>query len=219
MLTIHKFVFNHFSQNTYLLFDETKEAVVVDPGCYFPEEQEEISAFITKNELTLKKIIFTHCHLDHAFGSNYMHKTYPEASVEAHKEEEFFVREFLGQAARFGIQMEQPASITKNLNEDDLMEFGNTKLEMLHTPGHSKGSICFYHKETDQVIVGDVIFMNGMGRTDLVGGSLEELIDSIKNKLFTLPDKTIVYSGHGPETTIGHEKISNPVATERGLWH
>jgi len=210
MLTIKKFTVNPFGQNTYLLYDESNEAIIIDPGFYFDEEKAAIKDFIECNELKLTKIVFTHCHLDHAFGSNFMHQTFPDATVEADKNEEFFITNYESQAGRFGIQMEKPADITNYLDESQELCFGNTKMQIISAPGHSPGSLCFYHDESKNVIVGDVLFQGSIGRTDLHGGNHSQLLDNIKNKLFILPEETVVYCGHGAETTIGTEKQSNP---------
>lgn len=210
MLTVKKFVFNPFGQNTYLIYDESNEAVVIDPGCYFDEEKAALKDFIEYNELKLVKIVFTHCHLDHAFGSQFIHKAFPDAAVCAHKNEEFFITNYEAQAARFGITMEKPAEIDEYLDESQKLCFGNSELAIIFAPGHSPGSLCFYNAESKTVIVGDVLFQGSIGRTDLYGGNHELLINNIKSKLLTLPEETVVYSGHGNETTIGNEKNSNP---------
>lgn len=210
MTTIKTFVFNHFSQNTYLIYDDTKEAVLIDPGCFFDPEKEELAKFINDNDLQLKKVLYTHCHLDHAFGANFIGKTFKGLEFIAHKEENIFIDDAINQSLRFGIKMEQPPELTSFINEDDSVTFGNSVFKALHVPGHSPGSICYVNETDKYVLVGDVLFSGSIGRTDLPGGNQDSLISGIKTKLFALPDNFVAYSGHGPATTIGAEKASNP---------
>lgn len=210
MITIKTFIFNHFSQNTYLIYDETKDAILIDPGCFFEQEKKDLQSFIEENKLHLKKVVYTHCHLDHAFGSKFIGDTYPNIEFVAHKDEAFFIDDAKNQSKRFGIQMEQPPNLTSHIDEGEVLSFGQTELKTLHIPGHSPGSICFYNEVEKIVLVGDVLFAGSIGRSDLPGGDHDTLVSGIKAKLMQLPDDMTVYSGHGPTTTIGIEKTSNP---------
>ncbi|MBK8809024.1 MAG: MBL fold metallo-hydrolase [Bacteroidales bacterium] len=210
MINIKTFVFNHFSQNTYLVFDESKEAAIIDSGCFFEQEKQKLLQYIESNNLKLTKIIFTHCHLDHAFGTRFFHDTYNNLEIAGHKNESIFIDDAINQGLRFGIKMEQPPRLTKELEEGDTINVGNSVFEILFVPGHSPGSLCYVNRERKIVFVGDVLFEGSIGRTDLPGGNLDLLLNGIKSKLLTLPDDYIVYSGHGETTTIGNEKKNNP---------
>jgi len=209
-MEIKTFVFNHFGQNTYMIIDDVeKKCAVVDPGCFFDNEKEELKAYIIDNGLTLEKIIFTHCHLDHAFGAAFLYKEFPVSEIVGHKEEKLFIDDAINQSLRFGIRMEQPPSITNYITEGAIIKVGSIPFFAIHVPGHSKGSLCYYNADNKVIIVGDVLFSGSVGRSDLVGGDHNTLINGIKSKLMVLPEDTVVYSGHGPSTTIGTEKFSN----------
>ena len=210
-MIVKQFQFNHFGQNTYVIHDEsTLQSAVIDPGCFFDIEKQELKSYILTNNLQLEAIIFTHCHLDHAFGAAFIKQEYPHISIYAHKEENFFIQDAIGQGLRFGISMEQPPPITHFISDGSIIEIGNSKLYAIHVPGHSKGSLCYYNAEEHFLIAGDVLFAGSIGRSDLPGGSHETLVQGIISKLLILPEHTVVYSGHGPATTIGKEKTSNP---------
>jgi glyoxylase-like metal-dependent hydrolase (beta-lactamase superfamily II) len=212
MCELQIFTFNAFQENTYLLFDETKECVIIDPGCADSYEQQELSDFISKNKLKPVKLLLTHCHIDHVLGNKFIHDTYrllPEIN-----ELDLTVLQSLMQVAHlYGVNAEPSPDPIKYWNEGDEIKFGNTLLDVIFTPGHSPGSICFIEKNTKTVIGGDVLFYGSIGRTDLPGGDYQTLISSIKTKLFTLADDYTVYSGHGPKTTIGFERKHNPFLT------
>lgn len=209
MISIHTFTFNHFGQNTYLVYDDTKEAAVIDPGCFFEEEKQALLNFLKEKDLKLTKILFTHCHLDHAFGANFVNKQFPDIPIIGHEEENIFITEADKHAQRFGLTMEQPPTLTQYIKHGDTVTVGSSSLLALHVPGHSPGSICFYSEEAGWVVVGDVLFQNSIGRTDLHGGNYEQLISHIKKHLLNLPGNTVVYPGHGPATSIGTEKANN----------
>ncbi len=210
-MIVTQFQFNHFGQNTYVIHDtKTLQSAVIDPGCFFEQEKQELKSHIISNNLQLEAIIYTHCHLDHVFGAAYIKKEFPNVVTYAHKEENFFIQDAIGQGLRFGISMEQPPAINKFISDGSIIEIGSSKLYAIHVPGHSKGSLCFYNAEKSIIFVGDVLFAGSVGRSDLPGGSHELLIQGITSKLLVLPEETIVYSGHGPATTIGEEKRSNP---------
>lgn len=209
-MTIKTFTFNPFQENTYLLFDETNEAVIVDAGCIFDAEKQALKKYIEDNNLTVKRIINTHLHLDHQFGNKFLFQTYgikPEACLE----DEFLLETVVAQARSFGFPMDEEAeTLGKYIVEDQEIKFGNSSLKAIHVPGHSPGSMAFYSEKEGILISGDVLFQGSIGRTDLPKGDYATLILSITKKLLTLPDSTVVYCGHGPTTTIGSEKINNP---------
>lgn len=210
-MEIRKFEFNPFPVNTYLLWDEeSKEAVIIDAGCYFPEEREELKNFIQLHRLQIKHLIATHLHLDHNFGNPFVSHTF-QVPLEAHSGDEFLLLSMKEQAQMFGMPLpDPPIPIGNKLNEGDTVVFGQQRLDAIHVPGHSPGSLVFYHPEAGIAFVGDVLFKSSIGRTDLPGGNYQQLISGIQNKLLTLPDTTIVYPGHGTATTIGDEKMNNP---------
>ena len=209
MIQISSFAFNPFQENTYVLYDETKESIIIDPGCYTPLEQAELSTFIENEGLKPVRLILTHCHIDHNLGCKYISERYKLVS-EANKIEMPVFQNAERAAAIFGIRLEKPPAPGKFIDEKDVIKFGNSSLEILFTPGHSPGSLCFYNNEQKFVIGGDVLFHGSIGRTDLPGGNFDTLISSIKEKLFSLDDDVTVYPGHGQETTIGFEKANNP---------
>lgn len=210
-MQVQSFEFNPVSENTYVVYDETKECVIIDAGCFFPEEKAELAHFIESNGLEIKHIINTHLHFDHVLGLNFVIDKYG-LPLEAHKGDEPLLLNLKAQLQMFGFpDMGEPTpQIGKYLTEDDIIEFGNQKFKILHVPGHSLGSIVFYNEEAECAFVGDVLFRESIGRTDLEGGNLDTLLAGIKQKLFSLPENTVVYSGHGPSTTIGYEKQNNP---------
>jgi len=201
-MTIKTFIFNPFQENTYLLFDETKEAVLVDAGCITDAEKQLLKRFIEENGLTLKRLINTHLHLDHQFGNKFIFNTFglkPEACVE----DEYLLENVVAQARSFGFAVEEEAQpLGAYIVENQEIMFGNSSLKAIHVPGHSPGSMAFYSEKDGFLLVGDVLFRGSIGRTDLPKGDYATLILSITKKLLPLPDSTVVYSGHGPTTTI-----------------
>lgn len=209
MIHIKNFVFNVFSVNTLILYDETKECIIVDPGCSTHEEKQQLNFFISDNKLKPVHLINTHYHIDHIIGNSFIKETYnlePEAN---HKGEIFWGNKKMW-GSIFNINENDFIPTEKFLKEGDIIHFGNSELQVLETPGHADGSICLYSKQDGFVIVGDVLFLQSIGRTDLPTGDLETLKTSIYTKLFTLPDSTTVIPGHGPFTEIGFEKKNNP---------
>jgi hydroxyacylglutathione hydrolase len=209
-MTIKTFTFNPFQENTYLLFDETKEATLIDAGCISDTEKQLLKRFIEDNNLVLKRVINTHLHLDHQFGNKYLSDTFgiqPEACVE----DEYLLATVVAQARSFGFTVEEEAQpLGGYITENQEIKFGNTTLKAIHVPGHSPGSLAFYSEKDGVLFAGDVLFRGSIGRTDLPRGDYATLILSITKKLLLLPDSTVVYCGHGPSTTIGYEKINNP---------
>src|SRR5688572_5628843 len=209
MLQVKKFVFNPFMENTYVLFDETNACVIIDPGCVEKDEENELVEFIQSNQLVVKQLINTHCHIDHVLGNAFVKRKF-NVQLLIHPIEEAMLRAVKSYASNYGFFQYQDSTPDSFLNEGDHVVFGNQKLEVLFVPGHSPGHIAFYDAATKVLIGGDVLFENSIGRTDLPGGDYDTLINSIHQKFFTLPDDVTVYCGHGSETSIGFEKRTNP---------
>ncbi|HEX2961850.1 MAG TPA: MBL fold metallo-hydrolase [Ignavibacteriales bacterium] len=210
MLNIDRFIFNAFAENTYIVSDGvSKECIIVDPGCSSTFEKEELKAFLESGGLRLKAIINTHCHIDHILGNRFLKDTF-KAPFLAPEEDLFLLDLMLKEAGNFGFEMEPSPYPDILIKEDLYFELGGREVKFLFTPGHSPGGYCLYFKDDSFCITGDVLFREGIGRTDLWGGSYESLIDSIETKLFMLPDDTVIYPGHGDKSTIGYEKTNNP---------
>ncbi len=210
-LHIAKFTFNPFQENTFIVYTDTQQAVIIDPGCYFPEEEQRIDQFLKDNNLNLLAVLGTHAHLDHVFGVNYFMDKY-SIPYYLHKDDIVVLNSFEQSGAKYGIpnliKRHQP---THNLTPDETLQIGDIELKVLHTPGHAPGHVVFYSEENGFVINGDVLFAGSYGRTDLPGGHEQTLVKSIKEIMFNLPDNTLVCCGHGPETTIANEKNTNPI--------
>jgi glyoxylase-like metal-dependent hydrolase (beta-lactamase superfamily II) len=209
MVQVQSFTFNPFMENTYVLFDETKEAVIIDPGCHDISEKNELVNYITKNNLSPKYILNTHGHIDHVLGNSFAKEHFGVPLLIGSKDLET-LRSVEVYAPAYGFQSYQAAEPDILLSEGDTVDFGQTQLQHLFVPGHAPGHIAFYDKTKTFIIGGDVLFNGSIGRTDLPGGDFDTLISSIHNEFFKFPEDTIVYSGHGEPTTIGHEKINNP---------
>lgn len=210
MIEIKKFTFNPFQENSYLLIDtSTKECFVIDPGCSNSHEEEELLSYIADNDLKPIRLINTHCHIDHILGNQLIASKF-DLALEAHQLEIPVLASGINISQAYGIPYKGSPEITTFLEEGQDLFLGNTKIDILLTPGHSPGSVCLYVKDAKLCVGGDVLFFGSIGRTDLPGGDYNTLIGSILSKLMPLPDDTKVYSGHGPETSIGHEKRSNP---------
>ena len=209
MLTVKSFTFNPVEENTYVLYNEQKECCIIDPGCYFPEERDRLKTDIEKTGLKPVLLLNTHCHLDHVFGNKFVYDTWG-LSLHIHPNEKA-VLDFAPQSGQmWHLPFDQYKGPLVYLKEGETIKIGQEILEILFTPGHSPGSVSFYHEAGQFVIGGDVLFNGSIGRTDLPGGDFDTLINSIQTRLFTLPDDTKVYSGHGPVTTTGMEKMNNP---------
>lgn len=195
--------------NTYLLWDETKEAVVVDAACYEESEKEEFKEFITRNNLKLVRNLTTHCHIDHVLGNEFISDQFG-VNPEYHEDSAFYFDTAREIGYSFGFTLGRIPDVKWYFENGDKIKWGNSTLEVLFTPGHAQGHVCFYQPEDGFVITGDVLFKDTIGRTDLPGGNFDLLMKSIRTKLFTLPENTVVYPGHGPETEIGYEMRNNP---------
>ena len=208
-MDVAMFTFSDWSENTYVLFDETNECIILDPGCSTEAERQTLVDFLNTKGLTPVKLVNTHCHIDHVLGNKFISDKY-NLELIAHKGEQVVLDNMVSIAAMYGTPYEKSPDISIFLDEGDYLTFGQTNLEVYYTPGHSPASISFFHRETRQLIAGDVLFKGSIGRTDLPGGDHATLIQNIKIKLFPLGDDVKVYSGHGPSTTIGDERRTNP---------
>lgn len=209
-MKIKRFEFNMLPVNCYLVYDSTKEAAIIDPGCFYAEERDFLRDYIKSKGLIPKHLLCTHLHLDHVFGCKFIKDTYG-LGIEANPADEYWLQQAPQQARTFGLtypEIHEP--IEKPLFDGDKVTFGDLELEAICVPGHSPGSLAFYSREKKVLFSGDVLFQGSIGRADLQGGNFEELKEAICNRLFTLPDDVTVYPGHGPSTTIGYEKRNNP---------
>jgi glyoxylase-like metal-dependent hydrolase (beta-lactamase superfamily II) len=208
-MIVKTFTFNAFMENTYLLYDETKEAIVIDAGMNSSGENQVFKDFIDENGLTLKHHLLTHAHVDHVLGSEFLveeYKIYPKMhrdGIQILETMEYFVHVYELNPTRMILPKDY-------LSENETFQFGNSELRIMHTPGHAAGSLCFVNAESKFVVTGDVLFKESIGRTDLPTGNLDVLMHSIKEKLFVLDNDYIVYPGHGGFTSIGYEKSHNP---------
>ena len=208
-MQIKKFTFNPIQENMYIIYDKTKECIIIDPGCYFHHEREELVDFISENKLKPIKLINTHCHLDHICGNKFVTETWG-LKLEASILDEYNLERSIQAGKLYNMPIETSPPIEIGLTEGGEIKWGNSSLTILFTPGHIACSLSFYSEEHKILISGDVLFKMSIGRTDLPGGDFDTLISTIKTKLFILPEETIVYSGHGDETTIGDEMKNNP---------
>ncbi len=209
MITIHTFTFNPYQENTFVLSNQNNDCIIIDPGCYTASEQNELKNYITLKQLNPIYLLNTHCHIDHVLGNKFVWDNYGLKPI-IHKNEIPVLDSIPGYAPMFGMQYEVSPAPEKFLEAGDKLFLGEEEFSILLTPGHSPGSICFYHPKQNFLIGGDALFQGSIGRTDLPGGDYDTLIHSIRTQLFTLPDEVVVYPGHGLETNIGWEKNNNP---------
>jgi len=210
MIKIETFVFNLFAVNTFAVWDEeTKEAAVIDSGTSGLAEEELLDDYITKNDLKIKYLINTHCHIDHILGCNFVKEKYNPKFLVPEKDVPLLQNAHL-QASAFGVDFKEPPKPDRFITEEEKLQLGKTKIKFLFTPGHTPGEYCIYFEEDKICITGDVLFREGIGRTDLWGGDYNRLIRSIETKLFTLPGDITIYPGHGEPSTISHEIKNNP---------
>ncbi len=214
MIHVEVFTFNPLQENTYVLTNEKREAIIIDPGCYFTAEEETLQNYLANGDFKPIQLLNTHCHVDHVFGNSFVAKQYG-VELFIHPLEELVLQVQPHFAAQFGL------SFSNNYNGKlhfikggDTIILGDDELNVLDTPGHSPGSVCFYCKNQNFVIGGDVLFKESVGRTDFPLSKTSQLHQSIRMQLYTLPNKTVVYPGHGESTTIGHEKQYNPYVKE-----
>ncbi|MDF2519149.1 MAG: fold hydrolase [Sphingobacterium sp.] len=209
MLTIRTFTFNPYQENTYLLYNEQGNALIIDPGMYGEKEQTEFLTFVDLHNLTPKLLLNTHCHIDHVLGNYFIHEKFG-LLPQFHEGELSTLVAVQNYAPQMGFRYDISPIGEVFLKDGDKIQIDNDELEVILAPGHSPAHICFYSTAQKFLIGGDVLFRNSIGRTDLPGGNHQQLLDNIKKRLYTLPDDTLVYPGHGPSTTIGFEKNSNP---------
>ena len=210
MIHVKCLTFNPFQENTYIVYNEAKECIIFDPGCYTPQEKIVLSKFIEENQLTPVKLINTHCHLDHVFGNKFVENQY-KIGLEIHKGELPVLQNVPKLSELYGIPLPDEMSEPQRFIEvGEIIRLGDHELIALFTPGHSPASLSFYCPTGQFIIAGDVLFEGSIGRTDLPGGDYNTLINSIKKEFFPLEDDVVVYPGHGNSTTIGTEKRSNP---------
>lgn len=210
MIEIQSFTFNGFQENTYVLFDQTKECIIIDPGCYEKSEQESLVNFIQTNQLKPIKLVNTHCHIDHVLGNKFVAEKW-NLPLYMHEKDLSTLKSVEDYCKIYGFHNYDPSpEPSVFLNHNDKLTFGKSSLNIYFTPGHAPGHIVLHSKSQKFVIGGDVLFYTSIGRTDLPGGDHGALIESIKNNLLTIDDDTIVYCGHGQNTSIGFEKANNP---------
>ena len=209
MLTVKAFSFNPVEENTYILYNEKKECCIIDPGFYFAAEREKFKGFIEETNLQPTLLLNTHCHLDHVFGNKFVHDTWG-LSLHIHEKEKQMLDLAPASGEMWQLPFENYEGELTFIKENSGIKIGNDELEIRFAPGHSPGHVCFYDEADGFAISGDVLFHGSIGRTDLPGGDFHTLINSIQTQLFTLPDETKIYCGHGPMTTVGFEKMNNP---------
>ena len=211
MLNVLSFTFNPVAENTYVLYNDEKDCCIIDPGCYFPAEKEELRAAIEERGLKPVLLLNTHCHLDHVFGNRFVSDTWG-LELHIHPLEKKLLEYAPVTGEQWGLPFENYEGPVAGLKPGESILLGGEKLGIRFCPGHSPGSVSFYYPGF--IIGGDVLFRQSVGRTDLPGGDFETLMNSIRTQFFTLPDETIVYPGHGPQTTIGEEKKFNPFVNQ-----
>jgi len=209
MVSLHSFTFNPYQENTYILADPSGECVIIDPGCYGSQEQQQLRSHIETHNLKVVALINTHGHIDHMLGNAYVKRTFqvPFVAHEGIAKELEYVSPW---ASMMGLQVEPSPLPDETISEGSEVTFGTTKLKVFDTPGHSPAHISLYCETEKLLVSGDVLFKGSIGRTDLPGGDYQTLMESIVNKLLPLPDDVQVFSGHGTETTIGDERERNP---------
>lgn len=208
-MKIFRQTFSPIQVNTYILSGKGKESIIIDCGCYDKDEEQKLAAFIKKSELVPSLLLNTHCHLDHVFGNGFVLRSYGLKS-RIHPDDYYNLKEAPEHALIFGLTMDVPPEPGEFLSDGEKSSLNDMEFEVLSVPGHTPGSVAFYFPADGVVFTGDALFAGSIGRTDLPGGDYQTLIDSITTRLFTLPDATVVYPGHGQETTIGKEKKTNP---------
>lgn len=209
MVKVERLVFNAFQENTYVIYDDSGECVIIDAGCQGSDEEEELDTYISENNLKPVAHVLTHCHIDHILGMAYLHSKYDLAPL-MHEASVPVLRSAPEHGLLFGVNDLEIVIPEVFIKEGDEVKFGSSALEVVYTPGHVDGHICLINRKQRFVIAGDVLFRDSIGRTDLPTGSYETLVSSIRSKLFSLDDDFTVYPGHGPDTSIGYEKRNNP---------
>jgi len=209
MLTIETFTFNPYQENTYLLIDQEGNCVIIDPGMHSLQEQSYFKDFIVNNNLKPTLLLNTHCHIDHVLGNHFIHENWG-LIPNFHEFEVPVLVSVENYAPQMGFRYETSPIPETFLQDKEIIEFGGHKIEAIFAPGHSPGHLCYYIADQKILIGGDVLFQNSIGRTDLPGGDHQTLLNSIQKRIYRLPENVEVYPGHGPTTTIGFEKKTNP---------
>jgi hydroxyacylglutathione hydrolase len=209
MTKVYQLTYGPFAENTYVIADDDLNAVIIDPGMYHPEENVRFFEFINSYQLKPCRLLLTHAHLDHVFGVNWVNKTYG-LTPEIHNDDQIVYDSAEVVAKQYGLNMNQLVPSNISLVHNEVFKFGGSEFRIIHTPGHSPGSVCFGNDNEGYIISGDVLFQGSIGRTDLPGGDYNVLMRSINEYIINLAGDTIIYSGHGPVTTVGQEKVSNP---------
>jgi glyoxylase-like metal-dependent hydrolase (beta-lactamase superfamily II) len=209
MIKIKTFVFNPFMENSYLLYDDTGEGMIIDPGCYEKHERDTLLKFIDDHSIKITALVNTHCHIDHVLGNQFVKNTF-NIKLSIHKESVEVLKSNEVVAPAYGLHQYESSEADILLSESEMISFGKHDLEILYVPGHAPGHIALFHRAQGVCICGDVIFQGSIGRTDLPGGDMNTLLRSIHDKIFPLGDQVVLYPGHGPKTEVGIEKISNP---------
>lgn len=209
MAQVKKFVFNSFYENTYVVWDETHECVIVDPGCSNEHEENELEDFIIRHELKPVRLLLTHCHIDHILGNIFVSEKW-QLGLEYHQKELPVITEAPQYASFFGVNCPPQPAAKRFIETGEEVRFGKTVFEVRFTPGHSPGSVSFHCAASGFILGGDVLFDGSIGRFDLPGADGNVLMSSIETQLLSLPDDTVVHAGHGEDTTIGRERMSNP---------
>lgn len=207
---IQAFEFSPFSENTYVIADDaTRDAVIIDPGCYEQAEKEALSQFIASNQLNVRYLLLTHAHLDHVFGVAYVKRKY-NVKAYLHELDQVIYNDVPTRCAVFGLRGYEPSEIDAHIKEGDQIKFGSIVLDVVFVPGHAPGHVAYINHAERYVVGGDVLFQRSIGRTDFPYSNHADLVNSIRTEFYTLPDDYTVYAGHGEPTTIGQEKRSNP---------
>ncbi len=207
---IQAFEFSPFSENTYVIADDTtRDAVIIDPGCYEQAEKEALSQFITSHQLTVRYLLLTHAHLDHVFGVAYVKRKY-NVKAYLHELDQVIFNDVPTRCAVFGLRGYEPSEIDAHVKEGDQIRFGSIVLDVVFVPGHAPGHVAYINHAERYIVGGDVLFQRSIGRTDFPYSNHADLVNSIRTEFYTLPDDYTVYAGHGGPTTIGQEKRSNP---------
>lgn len=209
MLTIETFTFNPYQENTYLIVDNDKNCIIIDPGMHNPQEQVYFKEYIENNGLNPTLLLNTHCHIDHVLGNKFVYETW-NLTPNFHENEVPVLVSVENYAPQMGFRYETSPIPNTFIQDTDVIEFGGHQIQAILAPGHSPGHLCFYMEDSKTLIGGDVLFRNSIGRSDLPGGDHQTLLNSIKSRIYTLPEDTEVFPGHGPSTTIGFEKQTNP---------
>lgn len=212
-MEVYSFIFSPIGVNTYVLADKSGECAIVDCGCFYEEEFDKLVSFIEEKKLHPVLLLDTHCHLDHIFGNKKMLDKY-NLKAYSHKEEEYNRKNAVKDALSFGLQMDVPPVPAGYVEDGQEFSFGETTLKAIFVPGHTAGSMAYYNEKDGIVLTGDALFEGSIGRTDLYGGDYDQLINSIRTRLFTLPPDTIICPGHGGDTSVSTEIESNPYFNE-----